>query len=112
MRIRNPAAYCTVGLCPLPDIESNDTELSAMSASMDIGRAVDPDSLNSLIHSLNQDPDPAFQVNPNLVPIRIQGLMTKNCNLCPSLQNSKENLTTYFYVRHFALLDPDPLHWI
>jgi hypothetical protein len=35
-----------------------------------VRRAVDPDSLNP-------DPDPAFQVNPDLDPIRIQGFMTK-----------------------------------
>jgi hypothetical protein len=35
---------------------------------------VDPDSLNL---DPDTDPDPAFQVNPDLIRIRIQGLITK-----------------------------------
>jgi hypothetical protein len=83
-----------VGRLPLPDIESNDTELSAMSVSMD------PDSLNQ-----DMNPDPAFQVNPNPDPIQIQGfdeqnlkrkkiqqkciLFIKSCNLSQSYRTGE-----------------------
>ncbi len=96
-----------------------------------VSRAVDPDSLNL-------DPDPAFQVYPDLDPSRIQGFDDQNwrkkiqqkifyisfliknhkllvSKLQRSLQPSKENIQNMTFINFFlclwvifALLDPDP----
>ncbi len=50
--------------------------------------AVDPDSLNP---DTDMDPDPAFQVNPDPDPIRIQGFDDQKLK--------KENTAeTFFYI--------------